>query len=113
MLLDLFEEILPIGSDMWENVTTKFNAWAKNNGRPLRDKASLIQKFNKLSKHKKPTGDPDCPPDVKRAKRALRRAEQNADVVEMGGDDDEEDEEQDELSSASDDDLPGCITFSC
>ena len=46
-----------------------------------RDNESLKAKFKTLRLHKKPTGDPDCPPDVRRAKRLYRLIEQNADTV--------------------------------
>jgi hypothetical protein len=38
-------------------------------------------KYKTLRLHKKPTGDPDCPPDVRRAKRLYREIEQRADTV--------------------------------
>lgn len=51
-----------------------------NLARP-RDNESLKAKYKTLRLHKKPTGDPDCPPDVRRAKRLYREIEQQADTV--------------------------------
>lgn len=47
-------------------------AEARRIERPARDQDSLKKKFDKLAAVKNPTGDPSCPPEVKRAKRIAR-----------------------------------------
>jgi len=64
----------------------------------------LRNKFKALRSVRKPTGDPDCPPAVKRAKRIQREIEENLDVGnyddgmegELQNADGEEDYEEDE-----------------
>ena len=85
-LLDLIEDVLPCGADQWERVGTAFRNHFIGAPKP-RDTDSLKLKFKTLRLHKKPTGDPLCPPDVKRAKRIYRQIEINSDVI---GDEDED-----------------------
>ena len=47
-LLDIAEQNLPTGAVRWNQITTAFNIWARDNGRPERDTDSLRRKFNKL-----------------------------------------------------------------
>jgi hypothetical protein len=67
-MLTLVEEFLPLGSDHWENVAFEYNK--KVSSDRVRNADSLRKKFKVLRNVKKPTGDPDCPIEVKRAKRA-------------------------------------------
>ncbi len=115
-LLDLSEEILPGGPNEWCQVAAAFNL----NRPPLvvsRDEDSLRNKFKALKNVRKPTGDPTCPPDVRRAKRIQKLIEAKVgvaglddgveeEVVEEGGDGEEEeigDEgEEDETSDSED-----------
>ncbi|KAI6015332.1 hypothetical protein F5J12DRAFT_926304 [Pisolithus orientalis] len=55
VLLDFVEVELPLGQCRWQAVTTKFNQWAAKHKWPE----------CKLIKTPKPTGDADCPPEVK------------------------------------------------
>jgi hypothetical protein len=68
MLLDLIEEHKPNGGNStWLIIQHRFNE-----GKPEsehRQVASLRNKFKSLFKQLPPTGDPNCPPNVKRAKR--------------------------------------------
>lgn len=50
----------------------KFNIYASENGRSFRVMDYLRTKFDNLAKTKKPTGDPSCPPNVRRAKHIAR-----------------------------------------
>ena len=65
-LLDLMEQYLPVGTQEWEYIA---NEYSSAHPRPLRDVASLRRKFNTLAKKKTPTGNPSCPPFVRRAKK--------------------------------------------
>jgi len=78
-LLDVIQEILPIGPDEWEMVATKHCTKYPAN---LRDKDSLRRKFNKLAATKMPTGDPKCPDDVRYAKMVSRKIEDKMESVE-------------------------------
>ncbi len=115
-LLDLSEEILPAGPNEWNQLAAAFNF----NRPPLivgRDEDSLRNKFKALKNVRKPTGDPTCPPDVKRAKRIQKLIEAKVGVAglddgveeevaeEEGGDGEEGegDEEGDEDTSDSED----------
>ena len=65
--LDLMEDNLPIGPQEWDDVT---EAHADRFLLKNRDSQSLRRKFNELVNSKKPTGDPNCPPHIRRAKRS-------------------------------------------
>ncbi|RHY17671.1 hypothetical protein DYB25_004089 [Aphanomyces astaci] len=53
----------------------------------------MRRKFKSLRNSKKPTGDPDCLEDVKRAKRINRAMEARMSVLDMGSGDENEDNE--------------------
>ncbi|ETV82542.1 hypothetical protein H257_05146 [Aphanomyces astaci] len=53
----------------------------------------MRRKFKSLRNSKKSTGDPDCPEDVKRAKRINRAMEARMSVLDMGSGDENEDNE--------------------
>jgi hypothetical protein len=65
-LMDIVEAILPIGKLEWDKVGAKYNTKFKHRRRIVRN---LRNKFNSFANKKAPTGDPDCPPLVRRAKR--------------------------------------------
>ena len=69
-LLDLMEDNLPIGPQEWDDVT---EAHADRFLLKNRDSQSLRRKFNELVNSKKPTGDPNCPPHIRRAKMIQRQ----------------------------------------
>jgi hypothetical protein len=64
-LLDALEEFLPIGGDEWDMVERNH---AKYYPELKRTKESLRRKFASLYLARVPTGDPNCPPEVRRAK---------------------------------------------
>ena len=47
---------------------------------------SIRRKFNSLANHKKPTGDPNCPPTVRRAKRIFALIRERIDISEREDD---------------------------
>ena len=59
--------------------TSNFTLQFPNMGRDLQ---SVRQKFNKLQASRIPTGDPTCPPAVRRAKRIHRDIEEKMDAEE-------------------------------
>jgi len=56
---------------------------------------SLKLKFDKLAAKKKSTGDPDCPPDVRRAKNIARDILATAQAAVLGDYDDDDDDAED------------------
>ncbi len=64
--LDLLEKYLPISSTAWESIAEVHLMQYPNLKRSV---DSLKQKFKELHNKKNPTGDPLCPPAVRRAKR--------------------------------------------
>jgi hypothetical protein len=63
--LDLLEEYLPISATAWERVAEVHLTWYPNLKRSM---DSLKRKLKELHNKKNPTGDPLCPPAVRRAK---------------------------------------------
>ena len=68
--LDLVDEIFPISATQWDCVAELHLSRYPDKGRSV---DSLKRKFKELHLKRIPTGDPNCPPAVCRAKR-LRRA---------------------------------------
>ena len=76
-MLDLVKMHLPIGNCDWEQVQHEYEEWRveTNSERTLqgerrysqREGDALKKKFDRLCGNTKPTGDPKCPPEVKRA----------------------------------------------
>ena len=65
-LLNSICSVLPIGGEEWDMVEHVHTAaWPDCK----RTKESLRRKFRQLYNKKCPTGDPNCPDDVRRAKR--------------------------------------------
>ena len=94
-LLNQVEEILPIGQLAWERVLSIHEQQFANMNRNVQ---SLQCKFSALYNHKIPTGDPKCPPAVRRAKRIWQSIVEKMDVSngeEVGNDDDEEEDDED------------------
>ena len=63
-LLNVLEDILPIGPDQWNDVLETHSL-----NYPGRDIVSICRKYGKLHRIQIPAGDPHCPPEVKQAKR--------------------------------------------
>ena len=72
--LDSVEEILPLSTTQWESVVEIHSSRYPDKGRTV---DSLKRKFKELHIKRIPTGDPHCPPAVRRAKQ-LRNA-----IIEM------------------------------
>ncbi|GMF51979.1 unnamed protein product [Phytophthora fragariaefolia] len=81
-LLLLIESELPLGRDEWERLATSFNA-NRPRGAPKRDFESLRRKFKVLYRKRKPTGMPNMPPHIKKAKDVKQAIDDKANVVEM------------------------------
>ena len=68
--LDSVKDILPLSTTLWESVAETHLARYPDKGRTV---DSLKRKFKELHIKRIPTGDPHCPPAVRRAKQ-LRNA---------------------------------------
>ena len=81
-MLTCIETVLPIGPEEWEMVadTHSLDFPAHN-----REASSLRRKFQSLYNQNVPTGDPTCPPHVRRAKRLRYKIEERADSSNMVG----------------------------
>lgn len=66
MLLDLVEEVLPVGQEQWKIISNDFNSRVEAKRR--RTDEGIRRKFNSLAATKIPTGNPNMPEDVYRAK---------------------------------------------
>ena len=77
--LDFIEEILPISGLEWDSVTSMH---AERFQDLDRTKESIKRKFSSLYHSRIPTGDPECPITVLRAKRIQRSIEERSDAVE-------------------------------
>ncbi|OWZ14745.1 hypothetical protein PHMEG_00011726, partial [Phytophthora megakarya] len=101
-MLGLVESKLPFGSEQWASIASSYNAQLPS-GWPERDGDSLKRKFMSLKNKRKPTGDPDCPSEVKRAKVAFRRIEARCAVSSLNDDDSEEGEKSQEEEESEED----------
>ena len=63
-LFSIMEDIKPIGPDEWEKVVNEHSVMY-----PGRDVDSICRKFINCHRKKVPTGDPDCPEEIRLAKR--------------------------------------------
>ena len=84
-MLDLIEEILPIGTAEWNSVCTRHTETF-----PGRDKEGLKRKFGNLHRSRMPTGDAHCPVPVRRAKQILHQIKLKSDLDSSYSDDEED-----------------------
>ena len=68
-LMDNMEDILPIGKHEWERLTERCNSDERVAKHRHRGLDNLRKQHNANAKKKAPTGDPDCPPMVRKAKQ--------------------------------------------
>ncbi|KAI8981130.1 hypothetical protein BD414DRAFT_529972 [Trametes punicea] len=82
-LMKAVRKVLPTGGDGWERVRAIFNAWAKRHGRPVRETKPLKNKFEALSRTRKPTGKATLPWYVKVAKKLDHRINGKVELHEL------------------------------
>lgn len=68
-MVALVEQVKPVSANGWEEVLTKFNKWAKAEGRPVRDADAFKRKFEKMANPKLESEDPVEDRISKRAKQ--------------------------------------------
>jgi hypothetical protein len=95
-MLDLIEDKQPIGSNEWEEIE---RLHAANFPDKNRTKDTIKRKFQLLALKEVPTGDPNIPTNVRRAKEIYSNIKRRTNLGEDGNEEDEA-----SLSSASDDD---------
>lgn len=93
VLLDIVDKNVPIGKNDWSRVTTEYNKYAVEKDRSTRDLEGLRIKFDRLAATKKPTGDPSCPENVRRAKRISHDIYNLAYAATVGDSGEDEDED--------------------
>ncbi|KAJ7311579.1 hypothetical protein DFH08DRAFT_822685 [Mycena albidolilacea] len=87
-LLDLVQRHLPLGAKGWKLIAECFAKWAELSDRPQRDGRAIEAKYKTLLKTKKPTGDTNCPPEIKRAHQIETLINEKADTHEISDDSD-------------------------
>ena len=83
VMYKLIERLLPMGQEDWIDLALAFNRRMVGTNRPSRDWGSIQQKHRRLKNTSKPTGDPDYPPEIKRAKEAQRAIEERSSIMEQ------------------------------
>ncbi|PLW49791.1 hypothetical protein PCASD_01516 [Puccinia coronata f. sp. avenae] len=80
-LIEAVKEHLPLGSQEWGYVLERYNTYAADNKRAIREQESIKLKFQALVKHTKPTGDPSCPSHIREAKLTQKAMDNRAHLV--------------------------------
>ena len=93
------DEIVPVGNPEWELIWEQHNSCYPNQDRTIE---SLKRKFQELAKKKIPTGDPNCPPHVRFAKRIYRKIVEATDGSTGASDLDDDLEDDDEENEGDD-----------
>ncbi len=83
-LLYFVSKTLPLEYQEWAVVANQYAAWQSDNETPVRDMQSLKAKFDKLVNTKKPTGSPECPPTIQRAKYIAKSVQCRCIVASLG-----------------------------
>ncbi|KAJ7699562.1 hypothetical protein B0H17DRAFT_1048941 [Mycena rosella] len=66
-LFTLIEKELPLGQRGWKEVHRRYKHYCAAKKRPKRSEKLLENKYKQMLKMKKPTGEGNCPPEIKRA----------------------------------------------
>ena len=103
--MDIVEHFLPISAQNWQAIA---DVHLENYHQEAQTAESLHHKFQEISRRTGPTGDPNCPPYVIKAKRINRQLVQMIDASSGGS---EAKESDDGLSNASDSEDKGAGEF--
>ena len=103
--MDIVESFLPISVQNWQAVA---DVHLENYRREARTTESLRRKFQEIARRTGPTGDPNCPPYVIKAKRINRQLVQMIDASSGGS---EAKRSGNGLSDASDSEEEGAGEF--
>jgi len=88
--LDAVEEIMPLSATHWDNVAAIHSARYPDTGHNV---GSLKRKFKELHGKRVSTGDPNCPPAVRRAKRLKQGIIDLMDGTDLQSEEDEDDDD--------------------
>ena len=80
-LLEIAGNVVPICSRDWDEIARQFNEETGTCERPVE---ALRRKFNTLANVRMPTGDPNLPPNVAKAKSILFELSEKADAAKDG-----------------------------
>ena len=104
-LLDAIEKYIPVGMNEWERVESYH---ASRYPMEERTKESLKRKFASLYRKKIKTGDPNCPPEVRRAKNLLEAIKNKTDLTSAEGDPfSDDDDEYESAEEGVEDNIAG------
>ncbi|KAF8471316.1 hypothetical protein BDZ91DRAFT_781090 [Kalaharituber pfeilii] len=78
---DAIAAVMPTSPEAWEDVRARYQEYAASANRAERGLASLRKKWSTLINSSKPTGDPTCPPDIRRAKQLYRELQAMVEIV--------------------------------
>ncbi|KAF8162160.1 hypothetical protein K438DRAFT_2070138 [Mycena galopus ATCC 62051] len=106
MLFDTVEELLPTGEKGWKLVEGVYNAKAMSVGQSERAGSSLKTKYQLYTKQKKPTGEGECPPEVKRTHEIEDLINTKAGTRDL---DDDSELENDDDNDTNDSDVPKVV----
>ncbi len=106
-LLDVINDIVPIGNSEWEQVWNRHNHHYPSKEWTVE---SLRCKFLEMARKKVPTGDPNCPPHIRSSKCIYRKIIQATDgsdgesdlnslEINAGDHDDEQEEEEEDVDN--------------
>ncbi|KAI0558167.1 hypothetical protein FGB62_230g05 [Gracilaria domingensis] len=102
LLLEIVAELEPTGANGWARVAQKFNDDITDADKAFRTAESLKDKFDRLIHVHKPTGDPMCPPFVRRAKQINRDIQAKVVAAVLGKHDDHINPSPEELQKGRD-----------
>ncbi|PLW13443.1 hypothetical protein PCASD_20522 [Puccinia coronata f. sp. avenae] len=80
-LVEAVKHVLPLGANVWAIVHEHYSEYALKNGRAIREQDSVKNKFRALVNLNKPTGDPDCPTWVRKAKHTQKLINNRAQLL--------------------------------
>ncbi|KAK9371799.1 uncharacterized protein V1513DRAFT_454428 [Lipomyces chichibuensis] len=77
------KSLLSATNDYLQLTVFSYKDYYLENGRASRDIGAIRRKFNSLVNFSKPTGDPTCPPDIKRAKEISRMINESVEISDV------------------------------
>lgn len=83
-LREIVGDVELLGGNHWAVVGIRYNEWAIDSAVPCRDDAMLKQKYDRLANTSKSTGNPTCPPEVRKANRIARNILAQAQATALG-----------------------------
>jgi hypothetical protein len=79
--VDVVKSVLPLGNQEWACVVDQYNRYATENSQANRELDPIKLKFCALVNHSKPTGKPNIPPHVRKAKETQLAMDKQAHLL--------------------------------